>query len=118
MSDPLTYGARMLGVRNRKVAAGERVSVHHCNGGYWLPDGLPEGAAVTVHSIDIGYVHVLDAHGGEWKLALSCIQRPSDVWWHGAWIDWLTHPHGRTAWECWVAHERAEMEEGRWREHS
>ena len=108
----------MLGVRNRKLTAGELVTVHHCNGGYWLPSGLPEGALVRVHSTDIGYAHVLDVNGREWKVAFSCIQLPRDVWWHGEWIDRLTHPRGPAAWECWVAHERAEMEEGRWREHS
>ena len=106
----------MLGVRNRKLAAGERITVHHCNGGYALPDGLPDGTLVTVRGTDIGYTHVSDAEGRNWKVALSCIQLPRDVWWQGEWIDRLTHPHGPAAWACWLAHERAEMEEGRWRE--
>src|SRR5687767_10007226 len=89
LSNPLAQAAPMLGVRNRKLASGERVTVHHCNGGYWLPDGLPEGAPVTVHVMDVGYAHVLDAHGRQWKVALSCIQLPRDVWWHGEWIDHL-----------------------------
>jgi len=92
--------------------------VRPCHGGYSLPDGLPEATVVTVQSIDIGCVHVLDSQRREWKVALSCIQLPCDVWWHREWIDRLTHPHGRTAWECWVAHERAEMEEGRWRQYT
>ena len=92
------------------------VTVHHCHGGYPLPEGLPENSIVTVVSTDTGYDQVVDATGREFRVSMCCIEMPADVWWQSGWIDRQTHPDGAKALAYWLDHERAEVEEGRWRE--
>jgi hypothetical protein len=51
---------------------GKRVKVKHCPGAYQLPDGLPEGAEVTLVSFDHGYWTV--RHDDRlFPVALACI---------------------------------------------
>lgn len=105
-----------MGVRTRILKAGDVSPVHHCQGGYYLPEGLTEHTIVTVKRVDYGYADVLDEHGREWHISTCCMEVPTDVWWRNGWIDRYAHPDGEKAFACWLAHEEAEREEGRWRE--
>jgi hypothetical protein len=51
---------------------GKRVRVHHCIGGYMLPDGLPELAEVTLVEFDHGY-WTARYNGQLFKVALPCV---------------------------------------------
>ena len=102
----------MVGVRNRILKAGDVSPVHHCHGGYQLPNGLPEQNIVTVKAVHGGYADVTDEHGRDWHISTCCMEVPCDVWRQGRWIDHQTHPAGAKAFEMWLNHERAEMEVG------
>lgn len=105
----------MLGVRTRILAVGDVSPVHHCEGGYPLPPGLAPGTVVVVRAVSHGYAEVMDATGREWTVAFSNLDPPHDLWWRGEWIDRHRHPEGARAFACWLEHEAAEREEGRWR---
>ncbi len=51
---------------------GQRVRVRHCLGAYRLPDGLPEGAEVTLEDFAPGYWTV-SYNGGRHRVAMPCV---------------------------------------------
>ena len=51
---------------------GQRVPVHHCQGAYRLPDGLPDGVEVTLVGFDIGYWTV-SYNDKLYRVAMACV---------------------------------------------
>jgi hypothetical protein len=51
---------------------GQRTRVRHCAGAYRLPDGLPEGAEVTLEDFQPGYWTV-NYNGARFRVAMPCV---------------------------------------------
>jgi hypothetical protein len=51
---------------------GQRTRVRHCAGAYRLPDGLPEGAEVTLEDFQPGYWTV-SYNGSRFQVAMPCV---------------------------------------------
>jgi hypothetical protein len=51
---------------------GQRVRVRHCFGAYRLPDGLPEGAYVTLEDFQPGYWTV-SYQSARYRVAMPCV---------------------------------------------
>ncbi len=59
-------------LRQLPFGPGSRVRVHHVNGGYRLPGGLPDNALVVVFARDGGLV-VVEHEGRRFEVALACV---------------------------------------------
>jgi hypothetical protein len=51
---------------------GQRVRVRHCFGAYQLPNGLPEGAEVTLEDFQPDYWTV-SYQGSRYRVAMPCV---------------------------------------------
>jgi hypothetical protein len=52
---------------------GQLVRVKHCQGGYMLPDELPEGALVEIIGFDIGRFDVVYRHQ-VFNISMACAE--------------------------------------------
>jgi hypothetical protein len=59
-------------IRQLPYRVGSRVRIYHVHGGYRLPDGLPEGAQVTVIAIETG-LRVVEYDGQRFEVPQACI---------------------------------------------
>lgn len=90
-------------IKVRILRPGDLVTVHPCAGAYVdLPPGLPAGARVRVVAVGYGNADVEDDHGTRFHVYFPQIDMPKSIFWHGQWIDRMTHPEGEHAYQASV----------------
>ena len=57
---------------------GELVRVKHCQYGYPLPEGLPDGATVKLLSFDCGYFKV-EHNGRTFEIFMACVDESPTI---------------------------------------
>ncbi len=60
-------------IQQRPYRVGSMVRVHHVQGGYSLPEGLPEGAVVAVRAFEPG-MRVVEWRQRRYQVPMACIE--------------------------------------------